>query len=90
VAALKEKSWRKIIFYIIQLYTFINNLKLNTMITRFMIDEIDGILILLGKKADKAMLKAFEQLPEEEVRAYRNSLAEEFEILNPGKTVLVV
>jgi hypothetical protein len=78
------------IFFIIQLYTFINNLKLNTMITRFMIDEIDGILILLGKKADKAMLKAFEQLPEEEVRAYRNSLAEEFEILNPGKTVLVV
>ena len=60
------------------------------MITRFMIDEIDGILILLGKKADKAMLKAFEQLPEEEVKAYRDSLAEEFEILNPGKTVLVV
>jgi hypothetical protein len=60
------------------------------MTTKFMIDEIDGILILLGKKADKAVLNAFEQLPKEEVIAYRDSLAQEFEILNPGKTLLVV
>jgi rRNA-processing protein FCF1 len=65
-------------------------IKIYTMITRFMIDEIDGILILLGKKADKAMLKAFEQLPEEEVKAYRDSLVEEYHIIHPEHTLLVV
>jgi hypothetical protein len=60
------------------------------MITKFMIDEIDGILILLGKKADKAMLKAFEQLPEEEIKAYRDSLVEEYHIIHPEHTLLVV
>jgi hypothetical protein len=63
------------------------------MITRFMIEQIeqiDGILILLGKQADKVVLKAFEQLPEEEIVAYRDSLVKEFEVMNPGKTLLVV
>jgi hypothetical protein len=60
------------------------------MITRFMIDEIDGILILLGKKADKAMLKAFEKLPEAEVKAYRDSLVEEYHVLHPQTHLLVV
>jgi hypothetical protein len=60
------------------------------MITKFMIDEIDGILILLGKQADKAVLKAFEQLPEEEVKAYRDSLVEEYHVLHPATHLLVV
>ena len=60
------------------------------MITKFMIDEIDGILILLGKQADKKLLKAFEQLPEEEVKAYRDSLVEEYHIIHPDKHLLVV
>ncbi len=55
-----------------------------------MIDEIDGILILLGKQADKAVLKAFEQLPEEEVKAYRDSLVEEYHVLHPATHLLVV
>ena len=55
-----------------------------------MIDEIDGILILLGKKADKAMLEAFEQLPEQEIKAYRDSLVEEYHIIHPEHTLLVV
>lgn len=55
-----------------------------------MIDEIDGILILLGKQADKNLLKAFEQLPEEEVKAYRDSLVEEYYIIHPDKPLLVV
>jgi rRNA-processing protein FCF1 len=84
------KAGKHIIFYIIQLYTFINNLKLNTMITRFMIDEIDGILILLGKQADKAVLKAFEKLPKEEIKAYRDSLVEEYHVLHPTTHLLVV
>lgn len=55
-----------------------------------MIDEIDGILILLGKQADKKLLKAFEQLPKEEVKAYRDSLVEEYHIIHPDKHLLVV
>lgn len=60
------------------------------MTTKFIIDEIDGILILLGKQADKKLLKAFEQLPEEEVKAYRDSLVEEYHIIHPDKHLLVV
>jgi hypothetical protein len=54
-----------------------------------MIDEIEGILILLGKPANDAMLDAFNELPVEEVKAYRDSLAEEFGILNPNKHLLI-
>lgn len=60
------------------------------MTTKFIIDEIDGILILLGKQADKNLLNAFEQLPEEEVKAYRDSLVEEYHIIHPDKHLLVV
>ena len=60
------------------------------MTTKFIIDEIDGILILLGKQADKNLLKAFEQLPQEEVKAYRDSLVEEYHIIHPDKHLLVV
>ena len=55
-----------------------------------MIEEIDGILILLGKQADKAVLKAFEKLPKEEIKAYRDSLVEEYHILHPATHLLVV
>jgi hypothetical protein len=60
------------------------------MIVQFMIEEIEGILILLGKPADAVMLDAFTALPVEEVKAYRDSLAEEFGILNPNKHLLIV
>jgi hypothetical protein len=60
------------------------------MTTKWIIDEIDGILILLGRKADKAMLEAFEQLPKEEVIAYRDSLVEEYHVIHPDKALLVV
>jgi len=63
------------------------------MITKFIIEQIeqiDGILILLGKQADKKVLEAFKQLPEKEIIAYRDSLIQEFEVMNPGKTLLVV
>jgi hypothetical protein len=36
------------------------------------------------------MLDAFTALPVEEVKAYRDSLAEEFGILNPNKHLLIV
>ena len=60
------------------------------MIATFMIEEIEGILILLGKQTDTVVLKAFEQLPAKEIKAYRDSLVQEFEVMNPGKTLLVV
>jgi|LakMenE18May11ns_1017448.scaffolds.fasta_scaffold9899466_5 hypothetical protein len=63
------------------------------MITTFIIEQIEqieGILILLGKQTDAVVLKAFEQLPEKEIIAYRDSLVQEFEVMNPGKTLLVV
>ena len=60
------------------------------MTTKWIIDEIDGILILLGRKADKAMLEAFKQLPKEEVIAYRDSLVEEYHVIHPDKVLLVV
>jgi hypothetical protein len=55
-----------------------------------MIDEIEGILLLLGKTADAVMLDAFSSLPVEEVAAYRDSIAQEWEILNPGKHILTI
>jgi hypothetical protein len=60
------------------------------MIVQFMIDEIEGILLLLGKTADAVMLDAFSSLPVEEVAAYRDSIAQEWEILNPGKHMLTI
>jgi hypothetical protein len=60
------------------------------MIATFMIEEIEGILILLGKQTDTVVLKAFEQLPEQEIKAYRDSLVEEFMILHPQTHLLVV
>lgn len=60
------------------------------MIVQFMIDEIEGILILLGKPADGVMLDAFAHLPIEEVKAYRDSIADEFGILNPSTHLLLM
>lgn len=60
------------------------------MIAQFMIDEIEGILILLGKPADAVMLDAFTVLPVEEIKAFRDSVAEEFGILNPSTHLLLM
>ncbi len=60
------------------------------MIVQFIIDEIEGILILLTKKADFNMITALEALPEEELKAYRDSLALEWSIMNPNKHLLTV
>jgi hypothetical protein len=60
------------------------------MIAQFMIDEIEGILILLGRPADDKMLNAIAQLPAEEIKAYRDSYAEEFHILNHNTHLLLM
>ena len=59
------------------------------MIVQFMIEEIEGILILLTKKADIGVITALEALPEKEIKAYRDSLAQEWEVLHKGKKLLL-
>jgi hypothetical protein len=60
------------------------------MIVQHLIEEVEGILILLTKKADHRVLVALESLPAQEIKAYRDSLVKEFEILNKGKKVLTL
>jgi len=60
------------------------------MITQLMIDEIEGILILLTRQADKRMLNAIGTLPKEEIKAYRDSLIEEWEVTHPNKSMLTL
>lgn len=67
---------------------FISKLKL-TMIAQFMIDEVEGISILLGYKITPESTKALESLSSEDLRDYRNSLAEDFKVTT-GKDILVV
>lgn len=59
------------------------------MIVQHMIEEIEGILILLTKKADIGVLTALEALPAEEIKAYRDSLAQEWEVMNKRKKLLL-
>ena len=51
--------------------------------------EIEGISILMQQKRTEAVLKALSSLPEEDIIAYRDSLAEEFKVLNPNKHLLL-
>jgi hypothetical protein len=60
------------------------------MTTKWIIDEIDGILILLGKQADKKVLDAFKKLEKKDLIEYRDSLVEEYHIIHPDKHLLVV
>ena len=59
------------------------------MIVQFMIDEVEGILILLTRKPEPQVLNALETLPAEEIKAYRDSLAQEWEVMNKGKKLLL-
>jgi hypothetical protein len=47
--------------------------------------EIEGISILMQQKRTDAL----SSLPEEDIVAYRDSLAEEFKVLNPSKHLLL-
>lgn len=60
------------------------------MTTKWIIDEIDGILILLGKQADKKMLDAFKKLEKKDLIEYRDSLVKEYHVIHPDKELLVV
>lgn len=59
------------------------------MIAKFMIEEIEGLLILLSRPADEKLISAIEKLPTEEIKAYRDSLAQEFGVLRPNAHLLL-
>jgi len=55
----------------------------------FIVDEVEGIMILLGVKPNAEYLNALENLPQEEIIAVRDSYAQEFETMT-GKNILVL
>ena len=55
----------------------------------FIVDEVEGIMILLGIKPNVEYLNALENLPQEEIIAVRDSYAQEFETMT-GKNILVL
>jgi hypothetical protein len=55
----------------------------------FIVDEVEGIMILLGIKPNAEYLNALETLPQEEIIAVRDSYAQEFETMT-GKDILVL
>jgi hypothetical protein len=60
------------------------------MIAQFMIEEIEGILTLLTRRPEQKVLEAIATLPSEDIKAYRDSLVDEWQVLNPNKHMLVI
>jgi len=60
------------------------------MIVLELIDEIDGVFILLGAKPSRESLKSLEKHSVEALKAMRDLLVIEFEDKNPGKKVLTL
>ena len=59
------------------------------MIAQFLIDEIEGISILLGYKITPETTNALKSMKTDDLKEYRNSLAEDFKVTT-GKDILVV
>lgn len=59
------------------------------MIIKTLIEEIQGLSILLGKPATADVLIAFESMDKVHVKEYRDSLADEFGILRPNVHLLL-
>lgn len=54
-----------------------------------LVDETEGIMILLGVTPDQKYLNALEKLPVKEIKLVRDSYAEEFKALT-GKHILTM
>ena len=54
-----------------------------------LVDETEGIMILLGVTPDQEYLNALEKLPVKEIKLVRDSYAEEFKALT-GKHILTL
>jgi len=59
------------------------------MFVQAMITEIEGIMILLSRAPEQKVLTALNAIEESELIKYRNSLAQEFELMNKNKKLLL-
>jgi len=59
------------------------------MFVQAMITEIEGIMILLSRAPEQNVLVALNAIEESELIKYRDSLAEEFQLMNKNKKLLL-
>ena len=55
------------------------------MLVQNLIDEVEGIMILLRRKDVVEVTTALNALPVKEIEAYRDSIAQEYEVLTKKK-----
>lgn len=60
------------------------------MFVQALIEEVEGIMILLSRAPKQEELIALNAMPEEAIVDYRNSLAEEYELMNKNKKILLI
>jgi|LakMenEpi03Aug12_release.lakeMendotaPanAssembly.Ray.scaffolds.fasta_scaffold1008073_1 hypothetical protein len=60
------------------------------MFVQALITEIEGIMILLTRSPKQEELVALNAIEEKELIEYRNSLAQEYELMNKNKKILLL
>jgi hypothetical protein len=60
------------------------------MFVQALITEIEGIMILLTRSPKHEELVALNAIEEKELIEYRNSLAQEYELMNKNKKILLL
>jgi hypothetical protein len=59
------------------------------MIVKNLIEDIEGIMILLKTKVDHKVLTALKELDPKDIKDYRNSLALEWQVKHKNKMILL-
>lgn len=59
------------------------------MIVQNLIEEIEGIMILNKAKVDNKVLDALKELDPKDIKDYRNSLAQEWQVKHKNKMILL-
>ncbi len=60
------------------------------MFVQALIEEVEGIMILLSRAPKQEELVALNAIEESELIEYRNSLAQEYELMNKNKKILLL
>jgi hypothetical protein len=60
------------------------------MFVQALIEEVEGIMILLSRAPKQEELVALNAIEEKELIEYRNSLAQEYELMNKNKKILLL
>jgi hypothetical protein len=60
------------------------------MFVQALIEEVEGIMILLSRSPKQEELVALNAIEESELIEYRNSLAKEYELMNKNKKILLI